>query len=490
MKIRQYRAATMQEAILKVKLDLGPDAVILHTRKVKEGGFLGFFTNEAIEVVAAVDPGLGRPAAAAPAAPAATPKPAVSAEQAAPLDAPAVGLALAAEARARAAQLREEQVRAQMAVAQAAQAVVAQNRQDQVALGPLSKAEAPAPVSVSAPTPEVVAPAAPTAAAFAPLAPPQQAPLAPAHAAAPWQSEVHELHASVGDLKAMLASVVTRLDHREEEGRVKGPAALLARRLVDLEMAPDLAKDLAIGLHEKLGAKPKPEALAKAAEEAVAALYTKAQPLGARPGKRRVVALVGPTGVGKTTTIAKLAAAFTLEAQAKLALLTIDTYRVAAMEQLKAYGDIIGLPVEVVATPSELSQALGRLSEVDIVLIDTAGRSPHHEAHLAELKAFLDAAPGAEVHLVLAATTKRSDLESAVARFQAVGATRLIVTKLDETEKVGGVLSAAHQAELPIAYVTTGQGVPDDIAPALEGDLERRLAEAFSPTQQAALLAA
>lgn len=485
MKIRQYRASTMQEAILKVKLDLGPDAVILHTRKVQEGGFLGFFATEAIEVVAAVDPGLARPAA--PPAAAAPAHKAPEAE-AASLDAPAVGMALAAEARARAAQLREEQVRAQMAVAQAAQAVVAQKRQEQVTLGPLAKSEP----SEKAPT---LPPASEVASLEVPMAPAAlRAVEAPAPSGpkeeAPWRSEVHELHASVGDLKAMLAAVVTRLDHREEEGRIKGPAAVLARRLMELELAPELAKELATELHEQVGPKASTQALAQATEQALAKRYEKAPPLGATPGKRRIVALVGPTGVGKTTTIAKLAAAFTLEAQAKLALLTIDTYRVAAMEQLKAYGDIIGLPVEVVATPSELSQALGRLADVDIVLVDTAGRSPHHGAHLGELKAFLDAAPGAEVHLVLAATTKRTDLEAAVARFQAVGATRLIVTKLDETEKVGGVLSAAHEAQLPIAYVTTGQGVPDDIAPALEGDLERRLAEALSPTHSPSLAAA
>ena len=176
----------------------------------------------------------------------------------------------------------------------------------------------------------------------------------------------------------------------------------------------------------------------------------------------RVVILVGPTGVGKTTTIAKLAAGFRLAGRG-LGLVTIDTYRIAAVEQLKVYGDIIGIPVEVVMTPGALREAVNKMKNQELILVDTAGRSPSHKLHLNELRGFVEAVPSREVHLVLSATATRANLMKAIESFAQVGVDRLLVTKIDEAATLGAVVSAAHAAAKPLSYVTHGQSVPDDL---------------------------
>ena len=132
-------------------------------------------------------------------------------------------------------------------------------------------------------------------------------------------------------------------------------------------------------------------------------------PIQVSAGEGRVVALVGPTGVGKTTTIAKLAANFRLRENRKVGLITVDTYRIAAVEQLRTYADIIDLPMEVVRTPREMREAVARMRSLDLVLMDTAGRSPRDEVNIQELKSILAEAKPAEVHLVLSASAGRKE---------------------------------------------------------------------------------
>lgn len=180
---------------------------------------------------------------------------------------------------------------------------------------------------------------------------------------------------------------------------------------------------------------------------------------GSRP---TVVALIGPTGVGKTTTIGKLAAGFSIVDKRRVALITADTYRVAAVEQLKTFGEIIGVDVEVAMTPSGLREALHKHMDKELVFIDTAGRSPHHELHMSELRAFLDKAKPDFTLLVMSATTQLSDQLQIYKRFQDL-ASHIMFTKLDETESAGSLLSVLEQTNLPVAYVTNGQNVPDDI---------------------------
>ena len=174
-----------------------------------------------------------------------------------------------------------------------------------------------------------------------------------------------------------------------------------------------------------------------------------APPIAAVAGTRRVVALVGPTGVGKTTTVAKLAANFKLAHGLRPGLVTVDTYRIAAVEQLRTYAEIIDLPLAVANAPGEMRRAIDELGDVDIVLIDTAGRSPRDEVKIRELADFLAAAQPDEVHLVLSAVAGERSLRAAVERFAVVQADRLILTKLDEADGLGGVLAVLGQAEPP-----------------------------------------
>ena len=181
------------------------------------------------------------------------------------------------------------------------------------------------------------------------------------------------------------------------------------------------------------------------------------------PKGGRVVALVGPTGVGKTTTIAKLAANFRLRERRKVGLITVDTYRIAAVEQLKTYANIIDLPMEVVSTERELRAALNRLSHLDLILMDTAGRSPQSESELQDLRTILNEAQPDEVHLVLSVASSSRTLIRTAEQFAPVGTTSLILTKLDESPGLGNLLPVWRDVPLPVSYVTNGQNVPDDI---------------------------
>ena len=176
-----------------------------------------------------------------------------------------------------------------------------------------------------------------------------------------------------------------------------------------------------------------------------------------------MAALVGPTGVGKTTTIAKLAANFRLKEKRRVGLITVDTYRIAAVEQLRTYADIIDLPMHVVATPREMRETVAKMSHLDLILVDTAGRSPKDEVRLQELKAFLAEADADEVHLVLSSMTGSRTLEQTAEQFATVGTTSLILTKLDEVSSPGNVLPMLRTSGLPLSYLTDGQNVPDDI---------------------------
>lgn len=198
-------------------------------------------------------------------------------------------------------------------------------------------------------------------------------------------------------------------------------------------------------------------------------------PLRPSAGEGRVVALVGPTGVGKTTTIAKLAANYRLRENKTVGLITVDTYRIAAVEQLRTYAEIIDLPMEVVSTPREMREAIARMKSLDLVLMDTAGRSPRDEVRIQELKAILAEANPAEVHLVLSAVGGARSLTTTAERFATVGTTAMIITKLDEATGLGNLLSVVRGCGLPISYVTDGQNVPDDIRVAKQRTLAQQI---------------
>ena len=215
-------------------------------------------------------------------------------------------------------------------------------------------------------------------------------------------------------------------------------------------------------------------------------------PIRVQADDRRIVALVGPTGVGKTTTVAKLAAGFRIEARRRVGLLTIDTFRIAAVQQLRAYAEIMDLPMEVVENPEQMKPALERMGDVDLVLIDTAGRSPRSDARIDQLVEILRSAQPDETHLVLSATSSASSIQLALEGFSPVRPTSVILTKLDETRQTAGVISELVASDsfpgVPLSYTTNGQQVPDDISTADAETLLSRLlpAKVMVPQMDAA----
>ena len=177
----------------------------------------------------------------------------------------------------------------------------------------------------------------------------------------------------------------------------------------------------------------------------------------------RIVAVLGTTGVGKTTTLAKIAAKFVLEHKIEPVLVTADTFRISAVDQLKTYSEILGLPLEIVYSPAELSATIDKHKDRELILIDTAGRSRQSFQQMQDLKDMLSVHSRIEKHLVVSATTKITDARDMVEKFSIVEPEKLIVTKIDETGTLGLILNLLKDRNLMLSYFTTGQGVPEDI---------------------------
>ena len=178
---------------------------------------------------------------------------------------------------------------------------------------------------------------------------------------------------------------------------------------------------------------------------------------------KKIWAFVGPTGVGKTTTLAKVAAQFLIRFNKRIALITLDTYRIGAIEQLKTYARILRLPLEIAADAETLKEVIDRHQDRDLLLIDTAGRNPYRRDQLEEMKGILSADPRIENHLVLSATTKDADLEAIVHQFSVLPIRSYVFTKIDETEEYTALFNQLLRYKRPLSYLTNGQKVPEDI---------------------------
>lgn len=307
----------------------------------------------------------------------------------------------------------------------------------------------------------------------------------------PAPAPAEEVRTQLSELQALVADLCRR---SRGHGHQDLPQSLfrLYTDLIEAEVGDALARELVERVREQTGAgeTDDPVMLRARLSRLIEEQITTSGPIQVEPGRRRLVALVGPTGVGKTTTIAKLAANFRLREKRRVGLITVDTYRIAAVEQLRTYADIIDLPMQVVGTPRQMRDAANAMSSLDLVLLDTAGRSPHDEVKIQELKSFLVEAEADEVHLVLSVTAGAAALEKTARQFAAVGTTHLLLTKLDEAAGLGNLLPLVRSCNLPVSYLTDGQSVPDDIAPAEAGRLARILLGAETPMRQRRSLAA
>ncbi len=184
--------------------------------------------------------------------------------------------------------------------------------------------------------------------------------------------------------------------------------------------------------------------------------------------KKKILVLIGPTGVGKTTTVAKLAAIHSIGTKGERAkdvrIITIDNYRIGAKQQMKTYADILQVPFSGVENQEDLKKKIALFKDADLILVDTIGKSPKDYMNLAKMREVLEACGGqSEIHLALSATTKASDIKEILQQFEPFGYSSIVLTKLDETMRVGNVISVLWERGKTVSYITDGQGVPDDI---------------------------
>ncbi|HZK42815.1 MAG TPA: flagellar biosynthesis protein FlhF [Syntrophomonadaceae bacterium] len=270
----------------------------------------------------------------------------------------------------------------------------------------------------------------------------------------------------LNNLKIMMSDIKTRMYEIELIKGMSEEIREFYHILVKNNVDKDLALDIVSSVEKKL---PKDKENGESWTREVL-LHTLQQyikeikPIEIKNDKKaKVIFFVGPTGVGKTTTIAKLAANITFIDKKNVALITLDTYRISAAEQLRTFAEIIGIPMSVVFETYELEELIDEYNDKDIVLVDTAGRSPYNDEHMNEIKEFVDVAHPDEIILVLSAITESSDLINIYNRFSLIRIDKVVFTKLDETNNYGQILNAIYEIKKPIAYLTNGQNVPDDI---------------------------
>ena len=323
------------------------------------------------------------------------------------------------------------------------------------------------------------APPAPTAPGYGPGSAPQRS-ASPARHSLPHGEVNPQVQQELAAIKNMVGQVLQRQTSAARQHTPSMPPKLfdLYLRLVSHDLPDELADAIVNEMRQQLGpAEMENDATLRAAAIEQLADYIPVAPTPlthvSPNGRPLTIALVGPTGVGKTTTLAKLAASFKLKAGRKVGLITSDTYRIAAVDQLRTYANIIGLPLQVTLTPADMRNAMASMNDCDVILVDTAGRSQKDAMRIAELRQFIEAAHPHEVHMVLSSTASEKVLLSEAEAFSRVGVDKLILTKMDEAASLGGLMSMLRMVGKPVSFITTGQEVPDHLEPASA----RRLAE-------------
>ncbi|MDX9910857.1 MAG: flagellar biosynthesis protein FlhF [Phycisphaerales bacterium] len=503
MQLKTYRAASMADALAEVKKDLGRDAVILHTRTFRAGGVMGVGARSVVEITASSGaaspaPRAGGASAALPARAEPQDDPLGFVEFRPPrLDAPRPDASRPDATRPDA--LRKAPTPPAEPAREATAPMRARPPEPVTERRSTSAIERPA--SRSAP----VAQASPAVPSRPALATPVRLSPQDAGARAALEDELASIKTLVGEVLRVTRVAQRRaaIDEplrdpftsagqswaadaaREGTGDATSFPRVLMRsylRLIDAGVDEPIAESLASSVRDELSPTELSDAsivhasMLRAIERRLPTVGG-VSPSATRANAPRVIALIGPTGVGKTTTLAKLAATFKLRHARSVGLITCDTYRIAAVEQLRTYAGIIGLPLRVAMTPGEMRDAMGHMSDRDVVLVDTPGRSPGDATRLAELRAFIEASGASEIHLALSTAAAPAALARAIDRFRDLGAHALILTKLDEAGASGPILNIASRAGLPLSYVTMGQEVPDDIEPADAARLARRMLE-------------
>lgn len=452
MKVKRYLVDDLPEAVQMIRSELGSDAMILNTKEVRTGGFLGMFRKKRVEVIAAVDEASRKAARTGPARPAVALEPGKASF--AVTDNPEVGPATVPGRAVRGLYARG---------------------------GGLSAAKSGAGLAVAAPASDTPSPireqnggvpfagdagiaAAETALAAAPSTGAQDS--GPRHA----DPSPASVPAGPDDASALLQELRSMKDLMARMARQQSlssmPESVLkwSRRLAEQGVDPVHVEAFAEEVRSRLNEAETPDEAAayEAAKEVLRSWLIPCAGGGIAQGTR-VVHFVGPTGVGKTTTIAKLAADQSFSHRRTVGFITADTYRISAVDQLRTYADILNSPLEVVFSPGELTRAYKRLAERDLLFMDTAGRNYRNELFVSEVNSLLAPGERTETFLVLSLTHKYADMRPVVSHFAKYGVRRLLLTKADETDTFGALLNLVREFSFPISYITCGQTVPDDI---------------------------
>jgi flagellar biosynthesis protein FlhF len=383
MKVIKYVAPTMNEAMKKVRNDLGEDAVILNSKVTHSGGVFGLFKKKMVEVIAAVDPGIEKEKA------------------------------------------EMKRLRSQPDVQNSAPVIKEASREVQkISDGSV-------------------------------------------------QQELKELKNMIASFKSNNqferydSSIREILIHLQTHGVNE---SLLLQAGDHLEDRLKFLNESKQGLNDSL--------LTEARhffKNAVSDL-----PMNGISYEKKYINVIGPTGVGKTTTLAKMAAEAVIEKRMKIGFITTDTYRIAAIEQLKTYAGLLNVPVEVVYKLEDYKKAVEKFKDFDHVFIDTAGRNFREKKYVEDLQTVIDFERDMETFLVLSLTSKENDMKDIIKQFSSIDINRFIFTKLDETSSYGSMVNIITETKTGIAYITTGQDVPEDITEVDAAQIGDLLLKGFS----------
>ncbi|GFR37712.1 hypothetical protein PRECH8_10080 [Insulibacter thermoxylanivorax] len=485
MRVKRYVVDSLPDALTMIRRELGQDAVILNTKQLKTGGFLGLFGKKKIEVIAAVDGGAARDGGTPvrKAAPQSVSAAAAAAIQGASSERepnrPHVGSRAAA--------------RAYRSVNQAMTAVAETKDADHApgldARLPGTAAAAPAHTSshLQAKKPSAMRAEAAPMTAVPPVEHKERSAIEEkqtvdaverfkqaarqtieeaAARTSPAKSpsvDTEELLQEIKEMKALVAKLTDGASANEagKEGAYDSLDGL-DQRLLEQGVLPAITAELKERVKAAVGSQPIDAQQARALyKEYLLQLFS---PPAGISDNSRIVQFIGPTGVGKTTTIAKLAAEQVLKHNKRIGFITSDTYRIAAIDQLKTYASILNVPVEVVFTSEELEEALQKLNDCDLIFMDTAGRNYRDQASVDELNGLISQHGQSETYLVVSLVSKYNDIKAIIDNFQHFKLDKVLWTKMDETSSYGSILNVLYEYSLPVSYITNGQNVPDDIS--------------------------
>ncbi|OIJ13147.1 flagellar biosynthesis protein FlhF [Anaerobacillus alkalilacustris] len=387
MKVKKFVANSMAEAMKKIRLELGSDAVILNSKEIETGGFLGFFTKKNIEVIAAVD------------------------------TAPQVGRTLPKRN------------------------TPSHNTSPKTPFKSINNEEK------------------------------QESIHSPSHKEESLANEVKELKNIVNGISS---SIVTQFDDYPE------PIRYVNQLLIDQDVVPNLRIEVMKKLLKKWYVLDQEHYTKDEVINWTKEILTETvdwKEMGGFTFNKKYLNLVGPTGVGKTTTIAKIAAYCVLKHHKRVAFITTDTFRIAAIEQLKTYAKILNVPIEVAYTVEDFKNAKEKLSDYDVVLVDSAGRNYLNELYINELKKVIDFDEEMETYLVLSLTSKYRDMVTIFEQFSKININKIVFTKKDETFSRGAMINLIHENKVGVSYITNGQSVPDDIVEASAKEIVNSILE-------------